>query len=252
MNLLLIHPQELVSSNQAQITGDRAAELRDAHELIPGVRVRAGILGGLLGHATVLSVGAEGIALDLVVAEPPPPRVPVILVVGLSRPQTIKKIIQAAVTLGVEELHLVRSERGERSYLSSTVLQPESLTREVELGLSQAVDTIAPHIAVHQRFLPFVEDLLPVRLEALPRRELVRVLADTRCASALPPTILSAGSQARVVAAIGPEAGWSEYELEKFRTAGFAPVSLGARIVRVETAVTTLAGMVASRQPVTI
>src|SRR5690606_5270658 len=44
----------------------------------------------------------------------------------------------------------------------------------------------------------------------------------------------------RYAAAIGPEGGWNEAELQLFRFAGFLPVSLGARILRSETAAMAL------------
>jgi RsmE family RNA methyltransferase len=40
--------------------------------------------------------------------------------------------------------------------------------------------------------------------------------------------------------AIGPEGGFIPYEIEKLQQAGFAGVHLGARILRVENAVTAL------------
>ena len=43
-----------------------------------------------------------------------------------------------------------------------------------------------------------------------------------------------------VTLAIGPEGGWIPYEVDKLQEAGLAPVQLGERILRVETAVTAL------------
>jgi 16S rRNA (uracil1498-N3)-methyltransferase len=42
------------------------------------------------------------------------------------------------------------------------------------------------------------------------------------------------------VVALGPEGGWSEGEIERFRERGFHPVSLGGRILRSETAAVAL------------
>jgi RsmE family RNA methyltransferase len=43
-----------------------------------------------------------------------------------------------------------------------------------------------------------------------------------------------------VTLAIGPEGGWIPYEVDLLSKAGLQPVQLGARILRVETAVTAL------------
>jgi RsmE family RNA methyltransferase len=46
--------------------------------------------------------------------------------------------------------------------------------------------------------------------------------------------------QQPVTLAIGPEGGWIPYEVDLLAKAGLQPVQLGARILRVETAVTAL------------
>jgi RsmE family RNA methyltransferase len=42
--------------------------------------------------------------------------------------------------------------------------------------------------------------------------------------------------------AVGPEGGWTDFEIERFDALGFLPVSLGRRILKVETAVPYLFG----------
>jgi RsmE family RNA methyltransferase len=161
----------------------------------------------------------------------------------LSRPQTIKKVVQAAVTMGIKELHLVRSERGEKSYLSAKVLSPNLLAKEIELGLSQAVDTVPPHVEVHDRFLPFLEDLLPARLRALEPGGIAKLVAHTSACTPAKQVFSSLTGGAHVVLAVGPEAGWSDFEIQKFEAQGFSPISLGPRMLRVETAASVLLGL---------
>ncbi|HUS65687.1 MAG TPA: RsmE family RNA methyltransferase, partial [Kofleriaceae bacterium] len=50
--------------------------------------------------------------------------------------------------------------------------------------------------------------------------------------SAVPP-----GAGGRTIVAIGPEGGWIDRELETFERLGFSAVSLGAAVLRVESAV---------------
>ena len=47
----------------------------------------------------------------------------------------------------------------------------------------------------------------------------------------------------RVALAIGPEGGWVPFEIELLASRGFRPVSLGPRVLRVETVVPLLVGM---------
>lgn len=54
---------------------------------------------------------------------------------------------------------------------------------------------------------------------------------------------------ARVLAAIGPEGGWTPPEIERFEAAGFAPVGLGPLTLRAETAAIAVASVCAAFPP---
>lgn len=66
-------------------------------------------------------------------------------------------------------------------------------------------------------------------------------------AAGMPP-ILRAGAEARgpVVAAIGPEGGWTDAELQSFAASSFTPIALTRTILRVETAAVAVASVVMS------
>ena len=53
-----------------------------------------------------------------------------------------------------------------------------------------------------------------------------------------------AGAGGRVLLAVGPEGGWVPFELELLQAHGFAPVSLGARALRTDTACIALISLV--------
>jgi 16S rRNA (uracil1498-N3)-methyltransferase len=240
MNLLLLTGEDFISENRALVRGSRCAELQKLHDLKAGVQIKVGVQGGLIGEGTVLSVNGDKLELEVSLHQQPPAKSPIILFVGLSRPQTIKKVIQAAVTLGVEELHFVRSELGEKSYLNAHILRSEELYKEVDLALCQAVDTVPPLIQVHPRFLPAIEDTLPERLRVKGWRSPVAIVADTRSSTVLTNQLWGAGGINEALLAIGPEPGWSEFEIQRLHAVGFKSISLGARILRVETAVGVL------------
>ena len=44
----------------------------------------------------------------------------------------------------------------------------------------------------------------------------------------------------RIALAIGPEGGWVDYEVEKFKRQGFHSCTIGERILKVDTAVVAL------------
>ena len=87
-----------------------------------------------------------------------------------------------------------------------------------------------PEIVIEKRFKPFVEDRLPQLVEGT--LGLVGHPGDyPDCPR---------GLSEPVTLAIGPEGGWIPYEIDLLAKAGLQPVQLGARILRVETAVTAL------------
>ena len=140
-------------------------------------------------------------------------------------------LLAAGLTsLGVKQVYLINSYRVEKSFWGSPLLQPEKLQEQLLLGLEQACDTILPQVHLRQRFKPFVEDELPQ-------------IADGTSAFVAHPVALNAcpiRSNGPSTLAIGPEGGFIPYEIEKLQECGFTPISLGRRILRVETAVPVL------------
>jgi RsmE family RNA methyltransferase len=96
----------------------------------------------------------------------------------------------------------------------------------------QCRDTVLPELIIRNRFKPFIEDELP-EISANTEKIVAHPGDHPACPVALnkPCTL-----------AIGPEGGFIPYEIEKFQEAGFDCVSLGERILRVETAVSSLIG----------
>jgi RsmE family RNA methyltransferase len=157
------------------------------------------------------------------------------LIVGLCRPQTVKKVIEVAVTVGIESLHFVRCERSEKSYLHSDVLSQAKMNTQVHQVLEQVWDARAPEIVIHPRFREFAEDVLGSQRRLM--------LAD--CASDLPDysellavcSESDSNEQGSRWIAVGPEAGWNAFERTMFlNDLGAKAFSLGPRILRTEQA----------------
>lgn len=235
LNLLLLEPQDFVAPQRVRIGGRRLAHLRAVLQAAPGDRLRAGLLHGALGTATVLHLDADRAELAVTLDTPPPPPRPVTLILALPRPKVLRRALRAATLLGVKEVHLLHSWRVEKSYWQTPLLQPEPMHRELALALELAGDTVPPQVACHRRFKPFVED----QLESLCNARL-RLLAQPGAATAL----LQAGAApgTPVILAIGPEGGFIPYEVELLTARGFLPVSLGPRVLSVEVALAAALG----------
>jgi RsmE family RNA methyltransferase len=236
MNSLIILPQECVAPTLFVLRDQRARYAVETHELAVGVRCKIGVLGGGRGEAQVVRVDPLEVVLEGETPLPARPRTAVSLIVGVSRPQTVKKVVQAASMLGVVSLDFVRSELGEKSYLHSNVLEPAQLEAEGCKALEQVWDTQLPQVRVHRTFAYFMRQWVP----QLGGAEWSRLLAQPGAAPLRPVDCaqLSGGA----VLAIGPERGWSEGEVRQFEESGFRPIGLGERVVRVEVALLLLLG----------
>jgi RsmE family RNA methyltransferase len=196
------------------------------------------VLGGVRGEGLVKEATRDRVVIQHVFSSPPLERAPIDLIVGVPRPQTVKKVIQAGVMLGVRSIHFVKSELGEKSYLQSKVLSEEGILAEGVKALEQVWDSQLPEIRVHRSFSYFMDVKLP--LLGAGRQGVSRLLAHPTGRALLLSDGPLLGSEQ--VVAIGPERGWSASEVEQFEQRGFTVVGLGARIVRVETAVVLLLG----------
>jgi 16S rRNA (uracil1498-N3)-methyltransferase len=237
MNSLVILPGEGWETGRCVIVGERARALSTVEERPPGDEIRVVMLGGDRGRARVARWSAEVIEIELVETERSTPLRRLDIIVGLSRPQTLKKVIQAAVMAGARSLHFVRTESGERSYLDSHVLRPDDLQQEVMKALEQIWDGYYPRVEVHRSFAYFASR----HLAGFGTGERCLKMIASPGASILSARELSEHVESMIVA-VGPEAGWSHLEVEAFRGNGFIPAGLGSRVVRVEVALNYLLG----------
>jgi len=233
MNLLLLEPDELCADGTARLGGRRARHALGVLGAAPGARIRAGVVGGRMGEAIVLAAGNDELVLSPRLDQDPPPPARLQLLLALPRPKILRRVLQAIASIGVKRLVLCGSYRVERSYFGSPVLAPGALRQELVLGLEQGRDTVLPGVEVRRLFKPLVEDELATLLPAP-----VRLLADPLATRPLP----SPPSGEDVALAIGPEGGFTAYESSLLEAHGFAPFSLGRRVLRVDTAVSFAAG----------
>lgn len=237
MNCLILTQMELIEPAKALIRDERARRLHSEWELSVGQTLRVGVLEGKLGQAKVISIAHDIIELSVVLDLTPPKRDPTELIVAVPRPQTVKKVIQSVTTMGVSKLHFVRSENSEKSYLASHSLREEEIQKEIIKGLEQACDTIAPEVIIYPKFKPFIEEYLSKTiLELNP----LMIVAHTRDADTSMASQVLSHKMQPIIISVGPELGWSEYEFRRILELGFKPVSLGERVLRVETAATAL------------
>jgi 16S rRNA (uracil1498-N3)-methyltransferase len=232
MNLILLFDDDFIAPGRVRLAGRRREHVVRVHRAAAGDELVAGVAGGGVGHGRVVSVDGEGVELDVVIDDAPPAAARITLVVAVPRPKVLNRVIASTVSMGVKRLFLINAWRVEKSYWSSPRMRPENFRQQAILGLEQARDTILPAIETRRFFRQFVEDELP---------ELAR---GTHAFLAHPGAAIECprGISEPVTLVIGPEGGFIEAEVSSLQRAGLAPVSLGPRVLRVETAIAALLG----------
>lgn len=229
MNLLLLTPGEVGADSLVTLRDRRLVHAREVLRVNPGDSVRVGVRGGRLGTGTVLEQTPDSLTLRVTLTDQPPARPGIDLILAIPRPKALKRVIPAIASLGVDRVVLINAARVEKSYFDAKVLTAEALDALIDLGLEQAKDTVPPRIELRERFKPFIEDELDTWAPADALRFVPHPVA-VEVARAMP-------TDRRLVIAIGPDGGWVPFEVDLLARHGFAPISLGDRVLRGEVAV---------------
>ena len=235
MNLLLVEPAE-VKDGACMLEGRRATHVRAVLGAKPGDAIRAGVIGGAAGTATLVADDGTTMTLrlDLGAGAPAPAVMPVELVLAVPRPKVIARAVEIAASFAVRRVDLTNAWRVDKSYLTSPKLAPAALAASARLGAEQGATTHVPEVAVHRRLMALLDARWPAG--GAPG---ARLLAHPGA----PPVETIAWPRGEVVTlAIGPEGGWIQRELDTLVARGFQPISLGAPILRVEAAIAAALG----------
>ncbi len=224
MNIILFRPAEV---ELPLPRGDfRARHILTVLRRQPGESFDAGVVNGPRGKGSVVSVDENHLRLAFTWSESPPPLSPLVLVVGLPRPQTARDILREATSLGVAAMHFVRTEKGEASYGHSSLWHSGEWEDCLMTGAAQAFCTRLPEVTHGRAFAEVIQGLAPGQTRlALDNYEASLALPEVRLPAAQP-----------VVLALGAERGWGEPERALLREQGFALAHLGQRVLRTETA----------------
>lgn len=226
LNLVLFSTEE--TARPLSRADRRAGHILGVLRRKPGDTFDAGLINGPLGRATLVRAADDALHLSFAWdGTAPPPLPPLLLIVGLPRPQTARDILRDATTLGATELWFVATERSEPGYAASKLWSTGEWRRHVLIGAEQAFSTFVPEVRPPAALEAALATLPPsgARL-ALDNYESAGRLAD----AAVPPG-------RTVVLAVGPERGWTQRDRETLRGRQFHFMDLGRRVLRTETAV---------------
>jgi RsmE family RNA methyltransferase len=143
------------------------------------------------------------------------------LAIGLSRPQTMKKLLEHATTFGANSFHILKAQLSEKSYATSKLYENNKYEEFLIDGLSQSKTYFK---------LPKVNISNYLNLSSLDSFENKFFLTFNS-----DHTFLDYKSQlSNPLIAIGPERGWTKKEEEKLLEAGFIGIGISDTCLRVE------------------
>ncbi|MCC5835626.1 MAG: 16S rRNA (uracil(1498)-N(3))-methyltransferase [Opitutales bacterium] len=234
MNRILFETQ---AESYRLASGDpRLAHARGVLRAKVGDVLDVGVVNGPAGKGKVVELNSDALTLSVEWGATPDTLPPIHLLVGMSRPQTMRRILQEAATLGVAALHIASASRSDPAYRQSRLWKDEQWRSYLIAGAEQAFDTRIPELHLH--------DDLNAALKSLPEPA-TRIALDVY-AEAKAWSLFSEESPA-VVLAIGPERGWTCPEQQWFKDQSFQSIRLSDRVLRVETAVVAALTLVQDR-----
>lgn len=227
MNRILFERQELQDDGTVLLEDARAAHIRDVLEAEAGRIIQVGLVDGPAGTGRVREVGPEQVRLDVTLdRDAVAPWIDLLLAVP--RPKVLKRLWSQLAALGVGRILLLNAARVEREYFATHWLQESHYRPLLVEGLVQAGTTRLPVVSVQRRFRPYVEDRLDTEFP-----DALRLVAHPGV-GAQSPDLVRTGR--RILLAVGPEGGWTSFEIELLERHGFARFALGGRTLRTDTA----------------
>lgn len=225
---------------------ERYLHIKKILNLKEGDVFKAGIINGKIGEALISHLSEEKIVFSFCPNPPdkgiadngadkvetrPLPLPPIKIILGFPRPIQLRRILRDAASLGFAEIVLCGTELGERSYLKSNLSSPEEIKKYLLDGISQAGQTLLPAFSFCSSVKEALKDLKAASFKGS------KVLLDIGDFPSLSTFRMTKGES--VLITIGSERGWTQNERDVFFSEGFIPYSMGKRILRTETALTS-------------
>ncbi len=223
-----------------ECSGDRAALLgQNATHLARVLRARVGqefdiACGEVVRVGTILSVSEDRVEFDLGEAVTGTAEREIVLLMAIYKFDRFEWAIEKCTELGVTRMIPVIARRTD-SHLATAAAKRVERWRRIAHEAAQQSRRLRP---------PIIDDAVKLK-SALAFEAPTRLLLNENERSKNIRDALAEGSTP-IVFAVGPEGGWSEEELAQFSNAGWQSVTLGATILRAETAAVAAVAAVAA------
>lgn len=216
----------IILDNEKGIISDKSVlnHLHQNLKLQTGDSVQITILNQGIGTGIVKQLTADSCHIEVKEIQPAMPNW-IDLIVGVSRPQTTKKVLEHGSTMGVNSFHFYRAELSEKSYLDSKVFTDNESNELKTLGLAQS--TIYSKLPTHQLYTynP-AKNFESIKQKFVLDLEGTETFAEQNIDFSQP-----------IVLSVGPERGFTRFDLDHFTKNGFKSIKISKTTLRVEHAV---------------
>ncbi|HKK17426.1 MAG TPA: RsmE family RNA methyltransferase [Opitutales bacterium] len=242
----MAHYRSFLLPGAELLEGSITLDKRESHHLVKVFRARAGerveVLDGrgqrYFGRITRADAKAAAIEIEEV-AEVAAPRQRVTLLQALPKGKAMDLILRTATEIGASAVQPIYTSQSEVRF------PDERVEGKLEKWRATTIE------ASKQCGLPFLPELgSPMDLRDWlgghpPEQSELRIVASLETGSRLlADALASADLPDRIVLAVGPEGDFSEAEYTALREGGFVPVRLGDNVLRAETAVAYILGVI--------
>lgn len=227
MNSILLFEQDLIKPRVYRLQDERAAHILQHIKIQKGAELNITLEGQGLAKARGQRIAENQVELEVCSEIQVVSPSLLSVAIALSRPPTLKKILEHGTTLGVGNFYFFNAELSEKSFSQSKVLRPEFYQKLLDLGLSQSrAYAHRPSVQV-QHQLPVLSEQQCFYLDQDSGVGLDEVQADF---------------QKQIYFILGPERGWTQKEKLELEGQGHQAIKLAPTTLRVEHALFALLG----------
>ncbi len=214
-----------VAGDRAALVGEHAAHLSRTLRVQVGQEFEVGC-GDVVRRGIVASMSEGRVEFTLGAEVPVAPAVPITLLLAVFKYDRMEWAIEKCTELNVTSIVPFIARRTEKHLALAAEKRAERWRRIAREASEQSRRTAVPEIRD------------PVKLAEATSvgAELRIVLVETEKEAGFAEILRERGEVASLALAIGPEGGWTSDDLELFAKAGWESASLGATILRAETA----------------
>ena len=130
------------------------------------------------------------------------------LLLALPRPKVMRRLWSQLAALGVGRIILTNAARVERHYFDTHVIEPALYHAAADRRPAAGARHAAAVVSIHRRLKVLVEDDLDALFPAGVRA------AGAAGPGGTPTRVLAGAGPARALLAVGPEGGWTAFELD--------------------------------------